>query len=519
MLVNLVSLYALLLQLLFYNNTVINSYIYSVFNSYHFQYKHRQKYKLLTKVDNNYEIIDSNSISPLANSILDSLGIDSYSINDYNINSKNLLQELSQYLFNGTNPYYEWSSYNGNDDDDYQYKYKLRLSIGNNDMSINYTHYLIISREDINQEKQYNNDTSSLILQAATKICTNNINTKATTTMHNIRNSSYTIIPHDDYILTNANKKIHEVNASMNMLYYIKTLQQYENIIKIWISLRFNKNNTPHMITKFNLISQYIINKRVAVLIDIENVSDFRKYFYIHRNGNISFISPNVPKLVVAPLIESNVIDSKGVNRMDAKNVTHSNIVGVDSSIDSNYNTYETSGYDNSNNNKYINNKGGIAEVIEEEQHVPTSIHQDSLQNYLESSIVSQISYKNLMQCNPYLRNNLDGINLIDTRDDNTDTVRYDDYDEHCDRVLLKSDLNDDDILILAYAHTKSMLSNWANRVTTDSRKNAADSKQIHIHIQLTIVHALLSKVTNCVTTTVTSTTTITTFTSLIVTE
>ena len=467
-----------LLHLLFYDDAVeVISYVFKKFYSHHhIQSKYWYKYKLLIATTGG-DIYDNIDTTPrvITNPILDSLGIDSTI--DYNINSKNLLQELCQYLFNGSNPFYEWYPYDDDDDEkekekeeemkEEKYKYMLRIVFGSEKI-INYTHYLITSKEEDNN--QCKNDISSL-----PPIKT--ITTTTTTTLFNSKNSSYSIIPNDDYVLTNANKKIQELIASMNMFNYIKTLKQYEIMVNSWLSLRLNKNNTARLITKFDLITQQVINKRVAILIDIENVPDFRKYFYIHRNGYISFTSPPVPKLVIAPSIGNNFIDDDSVrnNRMVAGDFTYSRSGGISSGSDVNYKS------DQSTNN-------GSNEVMGDE--LSGRVNKDSLQNYLESSAVSQINYKNIMKRNPYLRNNLEGTNLVDTSvedDHDISAIRYDDYDEHCDHVLLNSDLNDEDILILAYAHTKSMLSNWANRVTTDSRKNAADSKYhaSHTYTQL----------------------------------
>ena len=507
----------ILLHLIFYDDTVVViSYVFKYFynHHHHIQSKYWYNYKLpkLRTGRDNYDNVDS--IRIVSNPFLDSLGTNSNSnINsstDYNINSKNLLQELCQYLFNGSNPFYEWYPYRYNDDDGdsgekkkkvEEYKYMLRIVFGNG-KSINYTHYLITSKEEFKDNIQCMNDSSSSRPPIKTTSST------TTSTLFNSKSSSYSLIPNDDYVLTNANKKIQELIASMNMFNYIKTLKQYEIMVNTWLSLRLNKNNTPRLITKFDLITQQVINKRVAILIDIENVPDFRKYFYIHRNGYISFTSPPVPKLVVAPSIENNVIDDHSVRIIDAGDFTYSrrgssrNSSGIsDLNYKShlNYNSDQSTSYrinnydDDDDDEKGIDSAGG--NEVMREQH--RCIDEDSLQNYLESSTVSHVNYKNIMKRNPYLRNNLEGFNLVDTAVDDNDmsSIRYDDYDEHCDRVLLNSDLNDEDILILAYAHTKSMLSNWANRVTTDSRKNAADSKY---HSRITCIYCHIHHLKHC---------------------
>eukprot|EP01031_Cornospumella_fuschlensis_P032600 gene32600-39417_t len=52
--------------------------------------------------------------------------------------------------------------------------------------------------------------------------------------------------------------------------------------------------------------------KSVAILIDVENVGDMRKYFYVTKTGDVKCLCPPVPQLFAAPaIIDSNTEETR----------------------------------------------------------------------------------------------------------------------------------------------------------------------------------------------------------------
>ena len=214
--------------------------------------------------------------------------------------NKQILQELSQNLFNGSSPSYNWE------------KGKLRIRIAD-----------IEYKDDTSL---INNDNSSILY-----------------------------------------KKKAEADAAGQVLEYLLRNRSYNSYIANWVSKRTNRDNVPRILRSLD-VQNTVSDKSLAVVVDVENVPDFKKYFYTNGNGDIKFSSPLLPQLRQAPRLQSASINA-------------------------------------------------------------------------HDSISRQEDYSNDNDLSPY-------------------------------RLY-----GDADTTVLVYAHTKSSQSAWANRRTTDSRKDAADGE------------------------------------------
>lgn len=210
--------------------------------------------------------------------------------------NKKLLQELSQNLFNGTSPSYNWKK-NG-----------------------------------------------SLIIR---------ITNVVEMDFDSIRGDNLSILE----------KKQMELEGAREVIEWLLDNSKYNSYITNWIAKRTNRDNVPRILRSLD-VQTAVMNRSLAIVVDAENVPDFRKYFYTDINGDIKFSTPLLPQLKEAPRLQAPSI------KMD---------------------------------------DFGSKEETNENDILPYSLYSDS------------------------------------------------------------------DTCILAYAHTKSSQSAWANRRTTDSRKDAAD--------------------------------------------
>lgn len=171
------------------------------------------------------------------------------------IGHKQLLQEVCQFLFDGFNPIYDWSSRTS-------LKIKLRDRL-------EYTFLF----EDIFNEDIFNEDELFSI------------------------NSNITF-----NTISAIKKKKMEQYLSRKILNKIIRDDTYYYLTK-WLNQRINRDNAPKLLGSQDLLSM-TENKLLLIILDAENIPDFRKYFYIDKTGNICLAAPTLPQVVTAPTVE-----------------------------------------------------------------------------------------------------------------------------------------------------------------------------------------------------------------------
>eukprot|EP01038_Epipyxis_sp_PR26KG_P010885 gene10885-14608_t len=112
--------------------------------------------------------------------------------------------------------------------------------------------------------------------------------------------------------LTNSIKRNYESLAASKLLNHLKSSSKYGYAIQFFLSNKLNKYNNPRLLDRQSIIS-IASTKQVVILIDIENVPDFRKYFYITNKGDIMLSSPLPPSLVDAPSLLTSSYEFVGI--------------------------------------------------------------------------------------------------------------------------------------------------------------------------------------------------------------
>jgi hypothetical protein len=110
--------------------------------------------------------------------------------------------------------------------------------------------------------------------------------------------------------LTNAIKKEQENKASMKMIKTLQASEQYNALVLSYISQRVNRDNIPTHFTRDDMIN-FARMKLLVILVDIENIPDFRKVFYTSKDGDIRFLFPAPPPLRTAPSLS---VDNSDIN-------------------------------------------------------------------------------------------------------------------------------------------------------------------------------------------------------------
>ena len=162
------------------------------------------------------------------------------------VGEKKLLQEVCQFLFNGENPAYVWDEKNTT----------LTIRIPNN---FEYSAVLYNSTESLNST-----------------------------------------------VRTIATKKAFEIRTAANFLQDLISTRAYSQIVLSWLTRRMSRNNIPTKITRPELFSR-ARSVSTIVMIDIENVADFRQNFHVNKEGRILCSAPCLPKLLSAPNLDSSV--------------------------------------------------------------------------------------------------------------------------------------------------------------------------------------------------------------------
>lgn len=111
-------------------------------------------------------------------------------------------------------------------------------------------------------------------------------------------------------------RKEHEMLAARNTLKMLATSTDYEPLIKAFFAKRLNRDNAPKRIKRSQLFN-LAATKSLVVLVDVENVPDFRRAFYINKEGEIKFAAPAPPPIRRAPSITVNDAGTPGANGDD----------------------------------------------------------------------------------------------------------------------------------------------------------------------------------------------------------
>lgn len=164
--------------------------------------------------------------------------LQSYSTSEIVVGHKNLLQEFTQFAFNGQSPTYTWLKDN-------------RVFI------ITFPDGTIFRR----------NTTFSL-------------------------NTS---------ILTASERIMHEQLAAANAFYSLECNASHSIKLKSWLAGRLNRDNKPLRLSLENII-ECASRKSTILFVDLENIPDFRRNLHIDSFGSIRFSSPCVPELLQAPI-------------------------------------------------------------------------------------------------------------------------------------------------------------------------------------------------------------------------
>ncbi|RYH28792.1 hypothetical protein EON65_10835 [archaeon] len=116
----------------------------------------------------------------------------------------------------------------------------------------------------------------------------------------NILRETFTIDLPANEVLTNARKKEEENKASAELIRGLFFSPVYRPIVTSYFSQRLNKDNPPLLFTRNDMLA-LLKFKSVAILVDVENVGDMRKYFFVTKTGDIKCLCPPAPQLYAPP--------------------------------------------------------------------------------------------------------------------------------------------------------------------------------------------------------------------------
>lgn len=110
----------------------------------------------------------------------------------------------------------------------------------------------------------------------------------------------YPLRDYSNRVIPQAVKKEHEYNCSLKLMKKLHSSQKYHSLFKSYISQRLNRDNQPIRLSRDDML-QLLSTKALVVLVDAENIADFKKIFYVSGGGDIRFLPPCPPPLRVAP--------------------------------------------------------------------------------------------------------------------------------------------------------------------------------------------------------------------------
>ena len=258
----------------------------------------------------------------------------------------------------------------------------------------------------------------------------------------------------NDGKLTKAERRREEFLASYDFIQYLKESDVYGAVTNSWISKRLSRFNAPEKISRSKLIEK-ASRKICIVLVDVENVPDFKSNFIFEPDGAVRFLSPEPPPILVAPpLVGKSMLE------------TSINLDTLRARI-----------------NQHIRREGNSTTSTELQNLVNSSALLSSpvVSDYwLASAGLGSRGTGSTASSNaPSVPSN--AVRSVYLAESTTDTAADTADSIAQSEIAAKKQTPDDDILVLTYAHTASEQAAWANRVTMDSRKNAADGEIIQI--------------------------------------
>mmetsp|Transcript_22885 Transcript_22885/g.31384 ORF Transcript_22885/g.31384 Transcript_22885/m.31384 type:complete len:288 (+) Transcript_22885:106-969(+) len=116
--------------------------------------------------------------------------------------------------------------------------------------------------------------------------------------------------------LTNIVAKREFENAAVeSLLQDLIRTKSYSNLVSNWLIMRLNRNNFPEKLTRSQMLARASIS-RMTIMIDVENVADYRQNFYVKSNGRIYFSSPPAPIPFNAPSLDTATNDDEDDDRI-----------------------------------------------------------------------------------------------------------------------------------------------------------------------------------------------------------
>jgi hypothetical protein len=253
-------------------------------------------------------------------------------------------------------------------------------------------------------------------------------------------------------------KKLAEHYAASLILAYLESQPNYQYLLSGWRRNRDNKNNIPRVITRNNLL-RAAAGKSVVVMVDAENIPDYRRNFYVDSQGDVRFLSPVIPRIVSAPRFDNTESESESEVELDAGSVQlesdrYSEMPSNSQSQQSRVNR-QLSGSESADTLTVLTRSSSQAGP--NPNNIASSL-KSRLQSYPTGTVLTSTATTGSVMTSTTAQSRQRGSQIKAT-----DEMRQ---------------YGDEDILVLTYAHIGSGQSPWANRLTASTQKDAADGTQ-----------------------------------------
>lgn len=95
-------------------------------------------------------------------------------------------------------------------------------------------------------------------------------------------------------------RKRQELLASRKLVESLASTDIHRLAVQSYLSRRLNRDNSPTRLSRSQLFA-LASSKALVVLIDVENVPDFKSCFFVSRSGEVRFLAPPLPPARIAP--------------------------------------------------------------------------------------------------------------------------------------------------------------------------------------------------------------------------
>jgi hypothetical protein len=119
---------------------------------------------------------------------------------------------------------------------------------------------------------------------------------------------------------TSFSKRRYETQAARKCIDYLSTDSEFADSVSIFLLKRISRSNIPFRFTREDIIQRANVAS-VVILIDAENIPDFRKIFYIGSHGEIRFTSPRLPNLIQAPSLSSSTSSTSSTSTIGSSSL------------------------------------------------------------------------------------------------------------------------------------------------------------------------------------------------------